>query len=643
MSRFNRKNEAKSATAACPAKAARPKAPAAFRSDDALFETAVHVFQLRRELIDAQDESDPSPTKLRSRRRAAADWENFWHRSLDLTGSKTPFAQKCAENGLNRLEREILAALVLTQLAMTGEELDNCKKLLHFLGLARRQYISAMRAFSENGRLFRAKLFAFDDLDCDLINRTPTVDSSLVEAVLTKGDRVDPGWKLKCEEDLYGHLGALTQALMRKSDCMRDCSFGIANSHRLQRWTRQTNRLIRGLDQTLAERSSWKLAEIRKEIACVREFAIFMALLGKHLGHVTSQDDLFTGGGLARAVCDEPTEVATYLKLLEPEAHLSQKGFIAPCSGDMELATSDAGSLEQMEFELSPKAVAMLGIDNRMVRRRQGDFCARRPTLRLDQIVLAEKIQEAIAMALVHARCGNRLIDDWGLGEMIPYGRSPVLLFSGPPGTGKTATAEGIAHELDKPILVADYSRIQNCFVGQTEKNISRVFYEAKKQDAVLFWDEADAMFYDRDSARYNWEVRDVNVLLQHLERFEGVCILATNRKITLDKALERRISLKIEFERPGPRERREIWQRFLPPKLPLGGDVNLDRLGEADLAGGEIKNVVLNAARLALRRNSNGPITMQDFATAIEMETKNRWNAEGRKPIGFANRRTDF
>jgi hypothetical protein len=636
MSTSNRKNQAKSATTACPTKAARAKAPVAFRSDDALFETAVHVFELRRELIDAEDESDPSPTKLRSLRRAAADWGDFWHRSLDLTGMKTPFGQKCEENGLNRLEREILAALVLTQLAMTGEELDSCKKLLHFLGLARRRYIPAMRALSEQGRLFRAKLFAFDDLECDLINRTPAVDSALVEAVLSRGDRGDPGWKLKSEEELYPHLGALTQALMRKSDCMRDNSFGVANSHRLQRWTRQANRLIRRLDRTLSDRPDWKLAEIRKEIACIREFAIFTALLGKHLGHVTSQDGLFTGGGLARAVCDEPTEVAACLTLLEPEAHLGKRGFISPCSGDMELATSDAGSLEQMEFELTSKAVAMLGIDNRMVRRRQGDFCARRPMLRLDRIVLSEKVQEAICLALVHARCGGRLIDDWGLGEMIPYGRSPVLLFSGPPGTGKTATAEGIAYELDKPILVADYSRIQNCFVGQTEKNIARAFYEAKKQDAVLFWDEADAMFYDRDSARYNWEVRDVNVLLQHLERFEGVCILATNRKITLDKALERRISLKIEFERPGPHERREIWRKFLPPRLPLDGDVNLDRLSEADLAGGEIKNVVLNAARLALRRNSDGPVTMQDFSVAIEMETKNRWNAEGRKPIGF-------
>ena len=228
------------------------------------------------------------------------------------------------------------------------------------------------------------------------------------------------------------------------------------------------------------------------------------------------------------------------------------------------------------------------------------------------------------------------MIDDWGLGETISYGRSIVLMFSGPPGVGKTATAEALADELGKPILVADYSKVQNCFVGQTEKNIVRVFREAKDQNAVLFWDEADAMFYDRDSASRNWEVRDVNVLLQQVERFAGICILATNRKVTLDKALQRRITLKVEFNRPDRGERRRIWAKLLPRKLPLARDVDLDTLCQTDLSGGEIKNVVLNAARLALQRSETGPVTMNDFRAAIEMERKGAWNGSERAPIGF-------
>ena len=181
---------------------------------------------------------------------------------------------------------------------------------------------------------------------------------------------------------------------------------------------------------------------------------------------------------------------------------------------------------------------------------------------------------------------------------------------------------------------MADYSRVQNCFVGQTEKNIVQAFSEAKRSGAVLFWDEADAMFYDRDSASRNWEVRDVNVLLQQLEQFEGVCILATNRKITLDKALERRSTLKVEFRRPDREERREIWRRFLPAEMPLENGLDLEELSRAELSGGEIKNVVLNAARLALRRGARGPVTMAGFQQARSMEGQGKWSDNRR--IGF-------
>jgi SpoVK/Ycf46/Vps4 family AAA+-type ATPase len=160
---------------------------------------------------------------------------------------------------------------------------------------------------------------------------------------------------------------------------------------------------------------------------------------------------------------------------------------------------------------------------------------------------------------------------------------------------------------------------------------------EARSQNAVLLWDEADAMFYDRDTAFRNWEVRDVNVLLQELERFQGVCVLATNRKITLDKALERRIMLKVEFERPDRIMRRRIWECLLPKKLPVARDVDLDELSGTDLSGGEIKNVILNAARAALERRARGPVERQDFLRAMEMETNGRWNLENQRPIGFA------
>jgi len=129
---------------------------------------------------------------------------------------------------------------------------------------------------------------------------------------------------------------------------------------------------------------------------------------------------------------------------------------------------------------------------------------------------------------------------------------------------------------------------------------------------------------------------------LQELERFEGVCILATNRKVSLDPALERRLTLKVEFERPDRRMRREIWKRMLPQKMPVAADVEYDELSEADLSGGEIKNVVLNAARLSLCRCQDGPVTMADLRKAVNMELASRLNQGNRRIIGFTSSRAN-
>jgi SpoVK/Ycf46/Vps4 family AAA+-type ATPase len=229
-------------------------------------------------------------------------------------------------------------------------------------------------------------------------------------------------------------------------------------------------------------------------------------------------------------------------------------------------------------------------------------------------------------------------MDDWGLASTVPYGRSVSVLFSGPPGVGKTATAEAIAHELGKKILIANYAEIQNCFVGQTEKNIVRFFRNARESDAVLFWDEADSMFFDRDSASRNWEVREVNQLLIELERFEGLCILATNRTVILDKALERRIAIKVEFSPPDASMRKQIWRKLIPRKMPLEKGIDWEHLGGTELTGGEIKNSVVNAARFAVGRGPQGPVTMKDFEKAIAMEVDGRWNESKSSFMGFSS-----
>src|SRR5207302_1507147 len=159
-----------------------------------------------------------------------------------------------------------------------------------------------------------------------------------------------------------------------------------------------------------------------------------------------------------------------------------------PCSGSDALTSVDEPTLARSEFELTDQARERFGLDKALIRQRTGKFKPRLPQVKLNQLVLTGKVHAALQMALAQARHSDILMRDWGLGEMIPCGRAVTLLFHGPPGTGKTACAEAIAHELGRPILLADYSQILDCWVGGTEKNLARIFREARTHHAVLFW-----------------------------------------------------------------------------------------------------------------------------------------------------------
>jgi len=149
-------------------------------------------------------------------------------------------------------------------------------------------------------------------------------------------------------------------------------------------------------------------------------------------------------------------------------------------------------------------------------------------------------------------------------------------------------TAEAIAKVLAKPIMIVNYAQLENMWVGETEKNIEAVFQQASEKDAVLFFDEADAVFHRRGMTIAPWTNRDVNVLLNHLENFPGVCILATNLARVMDRALDRRIDIAVEFEMPEPELRKQIWQKLVPPEAPLGKDIDFDVLARKfALSGG--------------------------------------------------------
>jgi SpoVK/Ycf46/Vps4 family AAA+-type ATPase len=228
------------------------------------------------------------------------------------------------------------------------------------------------------------------------------------------------------------------------------------------------------------------------------------------------------------------------------------------------------------------------------------------PRRSFDDVVLPERTLRALNYALALVRKHDLIFRQWGLAERHNTGLGLAFHFAGPPGTGKTICAEALAYTLDRRLLVVRYSELESRWVGQTAKHVAAVFRAAERQDAVLFFDEADAIAGRRFASMQAAVEREansvVNVLLHELETFPGVVIFATNLASNMDPAFERRIRTHILFEMPDAQERERIWQVQLHPrKTPLADDVDFRALAEAyPRSGGDIKNAVLKAAQIA-------------------------------------------
>jgi SpoVK/Ycf46/Vps4 family AAA+-type ATPase len=228
------------------------------------------------------------------------------------------------------------------------------------------------------------------------------------------------------------------------------------------------------------------------------------------------------------------------------------------------------------------------------------------PRRSFDDVVLPATTLRALNNALALVRKHDLIFQQWGLAERHSSGLGLAFHFAGPPGTGKTICAEALAYALDKKLLVVRYSELESRWVGQTSKHVAAVFRAAAREDAVLFFDEADAIAgrrFTSISAAYEREANAVvNVLLHELEGFPGVVIFATNLAANIDPAFERRIRTHILFEMPDVEERERIWKVQLHArKTPLARDVDFRALAEAyPRSGGDIKNAVLKAAQIA-------------------------------------------
>jgi AAA+ superfamily predicted ATPase len=208
---------------------------------------------------------------------------------------------------------------------------------------------------------------------------------------------------------------------------------------------------------------------------------------------------------------------------------------------------------------------------------------------------------EEMARAISHR---EHVMEAWGFADRLSRGRGVNALFAGPPGTGKTMAAEVLAGELGLDLFAIDLSAIVSKYIGDTEKNLDRLFEEARAGDAILLFDEADALFGRRSEVRDahdRYANIEVSHLLQLMEAHEGVAILATNLRENLDDAFARRLAFTIEFPFPDEDARRRIWERVWPSRIPLATDVDPHVLGRRlRLSGGSIRNVALAAAYLA-------------------------------------------
>ena len=247
-------------------------------------------------------------------------------------------------------------------------------------------------------------------------------------------------------------------------------------------------------------------------------------------------------------------------------------------------------------------------MSNPILRVLSGTFDSRRivetvvPQRTLDDVVLPPATRRSLDQALTHVTQHDLIFNKWGLRERHPTSLALAFNFAGAPGTGKTICAEAIAHALGRRLLIVRYDQVESMWMGETPKNIVTTFRLARKENAVLLFDEADSIASRRAVSLDHGFVREtntvINVLLQEIERFNGVVIFATNLAANFDPAFERRIRTHVLFEMPGAPERERIWQLQLHARTPIAEDVDFRALAERyEASGGDIRNAVLKAA----------------------------------------------
>ena len=243
------------------------------------------------------------------------------------------------------------------------------------------------------------------------------------------------------------------------------------------------------------------------------------------------------------------------------------------------------------------------------------------PATTWDDLILPVMQKDTLRQLADQARFRMTVYESWGFAARGRRGLGISALFAGVSGTGKTLAAEVLAKELRLDLFRIDLSAVVSKYIGESEKNLRQVFDAAEEGGVLLLFDEADALFGKRAEVKDSHDRYaniEVSYLLQRMENFQGLAVLTTNLKSSLDKAFQRRLRFTIDFPFPGPAEREAIWRRVFPQQAPTQG-LDFGVLAQLNMTGGSIRNIALNAAFLAA--GAHRPIAMEHVLRAARQE----------------------
>ena len=250
------------------------------------------------------------------------------------------------------------------------------------------------------------------------------------------------------------------------------------------------------------------------------------------------------------------------------------------------------------------------------------------PKYRMDELLLHQKTFDEIQTVINAKRCWSKVFEEWGLQEVMKQRKNILVNLYGEPGTGKTMAAHAIAFEIQKKLVCVNYADIESKYVGETSKNLEAVFLYAKENDAILFFDEADALLSKRVTNMSNSTDVSVNqtrsVLLTLLNDYDGMVVFTTNFISNFDSAFMRRIQYHIRFELPNQELRERLWKRYIPKKMPTDIDIETISKKYNNISGSDISNAVLMAA---LKSANKGEYTVKNemFEEAVQSIIKSK------------------